>query len=582
MSPDEFAATIKAKYPQYQNIDNATLTQQVITKYPQYASQVKMPSTAVDGSEENAVLPVTADENPLAPTSVLKGAVNTIPDAFKFLKGIVSQPAKIASDVSAIAAPNENQNAVKVNAADVAKEIPGQILPTLASLIPDALKHLFTGNFAQAGRDLENAPVSTVVPTIGGLEGGASVLDDVTGLGKAATDATARNMARTAATVDGPGFTMAPEPLETVPTTFKQNVSNGLSTIASPFTSLLSKAGDAVGDTVASLTGFLTGLKPEDVKNIFNNPKDYSNISESANSRDALAGDLNSAINKRLSDLSSTGEGYNPIRQDTATQVQVPENFLPNIFKKYGFSIDGDGKIIADTNSLTRSPADINALQHFYDTWKNSATMTPNEFLNMRGDIGKIAKFGRDIGHNTDAATVGKDIYAQANGTMRPQIPNLKTLDATYAPEKNATTAMKKEFFNKDGTLKDSVGSKIANATKDGKEAVLQRLESIMPGVTKRIEILNTAEAIVKAKKGGFFHSVGEGLAVHQFASGLPSIISAIVTHPSFAIPLLKGLGLSAAQVGVVTDTLTGLAGKISSNPLSASMGVPDAQQKKQ
>lgn len=43
MTPQEFAAKIKAKYPQYKNVDDAELTQKVIAKYPVYASQIKTP-----------------------------------------------------------------------------------------------------------------------------------------------------------------------------------------------------------------------------------------------------------------------------------------------------------------------------------------------------------------------------------------------------------------------------------------------------------------------------------------------------------------------------------------------------------
>lgn len=44
MSVDDFANSIKARYPQYQSLDNQDLTQKIIAKYPQYASQVNMNS----------------------------------------------------------------------------------------------------------------------------------------------------------------------------------------------------------------------------------------------------------------------------------------------------------------------------------------------------------------------------------------------------------------------------------------------------------------------------------------------------------------------------------------------------------
>ena len=41
MSPQEFAQKIKAKYPQYNEVDDTTLAQKMVEKYPQYASKVK-------------------------------------------------------------------------------------------------------------------------------------------------------------------------------------------------------------------------------------------------------------------------------------------------------------------------------------------------------------------------------------------------------------------------------------------------------------------------------------------------------------------------------------------------------------
>src|SRR4051794_32098194 len=46
LSSDDFAAQIKAKYPAYANVDNATLTQKMLAKYPQYADRVDSSTNA--------------------------------------------------------------------------------------------------------------------------------------------------------------------------------------------------------------------------------------------------------------------------------------------------------------------------------------------------------------------------------------------------------------------------------------------------------------------------------------------------------------------------------------------------------
>jgi hypothetical protein len=42
LSADQFAAQIKAKYPAYASVDNATLSQKMLAKYPQYADRVDL------------------------------------------------------------------------------------------------------------------------------------------------------------------------------------------------------------------------------------------------------------------------------------------------------------------------------------------------------------------------------------------------------------------------------------------------------------------------------------------------------------------------------------------------------------
>jgi len=45
LSPDQFAETIKTKYPQYKEVDNATLTSKMLAKYPEYSDRVDSSAT---------------------------------------------------------------------------------------------------------------------------------------------------------------------------------------------------------------------------------------------------------------------------------------------------------------------------------------------------------------------------------------------------------------------------------------------------------------------------------------------------------------------------------------------------------
>src|SRR4051794_15453305 len=62
LSSDQFAAQIKAKYPAYANVDNSTLTQKMLAKYPQYSDRVDVGAPA-----PAPVLPVGSAGQSLAP-----------------------------------------------------------------------------------------------------------------------------------------------------------------------------------------------------------------------------------------------------------------------------------------------------------------------------------------------------------------------------------------------------------------------------------------------------------------------------------------------------------------------------------
>lgn len=55
MTPQDFAKTIKAKYPQYANIDDVTLARKMVEKYPAYASKVDFGDQAASGADRGFI-----------------------------------------------------------------------------------------------------------------------------------------------------------------------------------------------------------------------------------------------------------------------------------------------------------------------------------------------------------------------------------------------------------------------------------------------------------------------------------------------------------------------------------------------
>ncbi len=140
------------------------------------------------------------------------------------------------------------------------------------------------------------------------------------------------------------------------------------------------------------------------------------------------------------------------------------------------------------------------------------------------------------------------------NGTGRPQIQGLTELDAKMSPQIQEWKGIKKEFLTKDPStgeweLKPNTASKLANALKVGKEPLVAKLEEIMPGITRKLEILKNIENIEKKVGITSVNYAKGGLEVYGVATGnVPLAVGMIIAHPAIANQILRGLGFVGAK----------------------------------
>lgn len=79
MDQDQFAQTIKQKYPQYKDWDNAKLTQTILAKYPQYNSMVKMGKPQQPTGTPQGGTPPSGTKSPQqSPLQALMGGVKNV------------------------------------------------------------------------------------------------------------------------------------------------------------------------------------------------------------------------------------------------------------------------------------------------------------------------------------------------------------------------------------------------------------------------------------------------------------------------------------------------------------------------
>lgn len=504
----------------------------------QYSQSQQSPGTVQPDSTAGyqPAFPASPNDNPL--TAGLKATGNLPGSALNFGMGALQTVnplntlgnlGKIGSGFGDLA----NQEGVGSALLDVIKGLPAA---TYEAFVPQAIKQLVQGNVSGAAQSATNDPFGTAAPVVFAAEGAAKGLD-ATGL-----------------TEDSTG-------------TFDRTVSN----ISKPVTAPLNAAGGYAGSLGMSLISHLTSLDPTTISTILQNPEDFSKLQQDALSRPSIAEEFGNAIDQAIGDKQATGAEYNGIRA-SGENIAVPENFFQNVLgqDKFGLNVDSEGNVTADTNSITRNPADINSIQNFMNNWSDKTNLSPREFLNMRGDIAEMSKF--DSAKTGAASTVGKDLYAKTNEAMRPQIKGLKDLDERMAPQIEQFKQIKKDFLTKDGEFKDNAPSKIANAL--NKPALLSRMEELSPGITKRLQLLKAVEDIKRAsgiKTGSYVRSIIEGGAA--LTGHLPALIAAILTNPSIATQLIRGFGVTGKALGSTLGTIQMLAGDTSDLKTVAKVG---------
>jgi hypothetical protein len=171
MTPQEFAAKIKAKYPQYRGIDDAELTQKVIAKYPVYAPQVQLTesdtgSNGVKGAGIGFVKRTASTLQNLGNT-IAKPALKAmgvpedqigIPEERLKLKGTAEKVGGFVSDVAAFAVPAGKVSALAKGSGMAAR------MATEAAL-GGSITAAQEGKFDKSSRDA--AIVSAAFPVLG-------------------------------------------------------------------------------------------------------------------------------------------------------------------------------------------------------------------------------------------------------------------------------------------------------------------------------------------------------------------------------------------------------------------------------
>lgn len=518
-----------------------------------------------------SLFPAVTGESPI--TVGLKTLGNVLPSAFNFAKGVVSSlnPVTIAQNISQIHGLLNDPNVQRGLATE---SIPGALgSEAYKQLVPAFVQDVIKGDLPAAQRDVTNNPFGSIAPFIFAAEGGAGAADDI---------ASKANMADYVKNIGDNVKDGVPIPKPS--TTFSDMINKPMSAVTDTVTAPVKAVGNFLGDNVPALGkyafGQATGLEPSTIDTRIANP----NVDMSTLNRASLGQTVNDALQERIDNVSDAGKGYQSVR-NTTTPIDVAPTDLQKIISDNTGLDFKKGQWSANTTSDIRQGADVSKIQKLYDFWQptfKSGAMTPEQFLNLRSDIGEISKFDNGIGKSAPLDRVGQGMYSDLNTTYRDSVKGLAEKDADYSSQKSDLQRLQKGFIDKNGNLTDGALSKISNSLGKGKDATIARLEEISPGITGKIQQLKMAEDFERAagnKVGTYGKALGTGLTASVFGGHIMGVAAglaeAILASPSVADAILRKYGENKPMLQAIAKNLRAGASAVNNLPNS----VPQALQ---
>lgn len=523
----------------------------VMQNYQQFKAQTPLNNplgvnTAEASNGQPAAQPdgITGNETPLqaagnaiwnTPGSALNFGINALKSfsPISALQNIVNIPGAFSE---ALAAHNGDVWGTLI---DTIKGAPNE---AAKALVPEAIRQTVTGDLQGASQTAQRDPFGTAAPVVLATMGAAKFAD--TALGTKITPA----------------------------------MDAGISKAGQMVTKPVGAIAGKIADFTRSVTSHVLSLsEPSTITTILSDGKAVREMMRENDARGGVATEFGNAIDQIEKSKSATGSEYAGIAKSDAV-VNIPATVIKKVFSDHGVdmvqSMDPAGNFIWKAEPLTAESALSKAdVKHFEDLLNQygSDRLSAKGFLNTRTAISDYANYD---GKTSASTALARDLRGAYETLGDKQIPGLKELDERMAPQINQWKQIKKDFLTKDTqtgewVLKPGATTKIAKAMGKGRGELLARMEEVMPGVTKRLEILSAVEDIqgaFKTKAGTYVRGLVEGGAV--LTGNMAAVVGAIILNSAIAVPLLRGLGWSTGKIGTVVNILKSLADKSVSRPV--------------
>ena len=305
-------------------------------------------------------------------------------------------------------------------------------------------------------------------------------------------------------------------------------------------------------------TSKLSWLSIDTIKTIVKDPKTFGIAEKWGITSEWLWANVLWKIDQRVKDLSGTWKEYAKIRSDK-TAFKFDDTPLDGLMDDMDIKIWSNGKLDFSDSAIWNI-TDQNSIQKAYALVKSKwwKELSGNWVLNLRQNVDSNINFA--LGNTWAGKSLVKSIRWVIDNQAKDNIPGLRTLDKKFSSELNDLADIKKNLYNKDGSLKDNYLTTINNLTNKWNEVKLARIKKVIPDVDKQINALKAFED-VEFSKGTkvwtYAQWAGLGLWVVAWiatANPLVALATLMTLNPTVISKVLQWFWYSKQFVKTVWD----------------------------
>ena len=313
----------------------------------------------------------------------------------------------------------------------------------------------------------------------------------------------------------GAWISMTQRPLQTI---WKGANPNWESAI---FPGIQNKVNDIANSIKDNIQTSATGLTPEVKDRIRNNPyvKEYWDRVEQMimdewapmeNQRimewwlQEVGEELLRRLNEYEMRLEETWPAYEKLKSlSRPYDLQGTYASTLGVFSKHQITMDAKWQLKFGDMIL---PTDMNPIQTARSLIQNAqrGQMTARQFLNLRRQLSDLAKF--DSWTTARWVKVIRELRAEINKVAKKEIPWLKKADDLYSKQTNELKELRQWLVYQQGErkwqIRDNYHSILKNLGTQNRRMMAQRLETIYPDLSARVEAINMLPKLAKAYQG--------------------------------------------------------------------------------